>query len=107
MINQMAELFAFAILRSIYDTVSLENIVNKVKEIEDKENIKKLFLFTNLITYKMMYHALFTVANRVILPALVTRFYKEEDIEKSYIFTKLLDLGENFKDEKLFDLKLF
>ena len=107
MTSQMAELFAFAILRSIYDTVSLENIVNKVKEIEDKENIKKLFLFTNLITYKMMYHALFTVANRVILPALVTRFYKEEDIEKSYIFTKLLDLGENFKDEKLFDLKLF
>lgn len=104
--EQIGELFGFAVLRNVYDDISLEILVSRITQLEPKnKDIQKLFIYTKLLAYKMLCNSLVTARDRIILPALVTQFYNETDIEKSYIFSKLIDLGKELKDNPIFALK--
>lgn len=104
--EQIGELFGFAVLRNLYDDVSLDIIVSKITQLEpSNKDIQKLFVYTKLLVYKMFCNSLYSLQDRIILPALIGQFYKETDIEKSYIFNKLIDLGKEIKDNPIFDLR--
>ena len=104
--EQIGELFGFAVLRNVYDNISLEILVSRITQLEPKnKDVQKLFIYTKLLVYKMLCNSLVTAKDRIILPSLVTQFYNETDIEKSYIFSKLIDLGKELKDNPIFALK--